>query len=212
MVCYLLIDSFFIVIILILRVKSATKTHDDILQAALCGGTDFPVEQELTFCEQLSLPLHFLLLLVKLLEFRSVLEFLWNTYLLDGLIHLRIKLLGGHCLHFSYLLSVKELSWLRKVWWIAEAQVWEQFEVHKFHESNIELSECADYLVVNVERQPLVEGIWSNPCDILAHNLHLLVNTLDAEKALLEWLRNGAVCLPFSIKSLAGLNVFSLNL
>jgi len=76
MVCYLLIDSFFIVIILILRVKSATKTHDDILQAVLCGGTDFPVEQELTFCEQLSLPLHFLLLLVKLLEFRSVLEFL----------------------------------------------------------------------------------------------------------------------------------------
>jgi len=59
------------------------------------------------------------------------------------------------------------------------AEVSEEFKVHKLQEGTVELKESAHYFVINVKGETLVELIWGDPSDWLAHNLYLIVYTLN---------------------------------
>jgi hypothetical protein len=63
--------------------------------------------------------------------------------------------------------------------WVLLAEVSEELKVHKLQEGSVELKESAHYFVINVKGKTLIELIWGNPGDWLAHNLYLIVNTLN---------------------------------
>ena len=49
----------------------------------------------------------------------------------------------------------------------------------KLEEGHVELCESAHDLVVDIEGQSLVEFVWLDPCDRLAHDLDAIVASLD---------------------------------
>jgi hypothetical protein len=77
--------------------------------------------------------------------------------------------------------------------WVRNLQVCKELEVHKFEERLVELKEGCHDLVVDIEGQALVELVRGDPSDLLAHDFHLIVNTLDGEEGLLEALGDSAV-------------------
>jgi hypothetical protein len=59
------------------------------------------------------------------------------------------------------------------------AQVGEKLEVHKFQECSVELKEGTHHFVINVKWQALIKLVRSNPGYRLAHDLNLIIYSLD---------------------------------
>ena len=90
---------------------------------------------------------------------------------------------------------------------VRQTQVAEQFEVDEFKECHVKLGERSHHLVVDIEGHPLVELVWLDPCDRLAHDFNAVVDSLDREKALRKALRDGAVHHEIAVKSLTLLDL-----
>ena len=88
---------------------------------------------------------------------------------------------------------------LIECWWVLQAKIFVQLKVGESHQCNVEFHESAYNFVVNIEWKPLVELVWSDPCNLLSHQLDLEVDALDAEECLFEGLSNGAVVHPLPI-------------
>lgn len=73
------------------------------------------------------------------------------------------------------------------------SQVSEQLVVDEPDQGGIELQESGHDLVIDIERQPLVELVRSDPGNVLSHNLNLVVNTLDGVEGFFEALGDCAV-------------------
>ena len=97
------------------------------------------------------------------------------------------------------------------VQWVADPNILEQLEVDEPEEGDIELLEGADDFVVDIEWQSLVELVGGHPGHCLSHQFHLIINSLDAQKCLLEALRNGAVSHPLVVEFLGHLDVFIIE-
>lgn len=207
MVCHLGVNLFFVCVVGILREEVTTEAHANVLETAHRRGSDLTVEKESTLREQFSLSLHLLLLLGQSQNLRSVFELFREAQFLQGLVHLLIKFLRCDRLVVSDSFSIEELSHFGFSWRILHTQVRIKFEVHEFEEGEVELFECANNLVVNIEWQTLVERIRCDPCNLLAHDFNLKVNTLDTKEALLECLRDSAICHPLGIQSLTHLDI-----
>ena len=96
---------------------------------------------------------------------------------------------------------------LIECWWVLQAKIFVQLKVGESHQCNVEFHESANNFVVNIKWKPLVELVWSDPSNLLSHQLDLKVYALDAEECLFEGLCNGAVVHPLPIKPLSHLNI-----
>jgi hypothetical protein len=90
---------------------------------------------------------------------------------------------------------------------VAHANVLVKFKIDESEKCQVKLHESANDLVVDVEGQPLIEAVRGHPSNILAHELHLEVDALDGQEALLEALGDGAVVHPLGVQFLRHLNV-----
>ena len=73
-----------------------------------------------------------------------------------------------------------------RVW---QSKIREQFVIGELKQSHIELHKRAHHLIVHVKWQSLVELVWLDPCDLLAHYLYSVINALYGEESLGKALR-----------------------
>lgn len=92
------------------------------------------------------------------------------------------------------------------------ANICEKLKVGKLEERLIKFQKRAHYLVVNIERQSLVETVRLEPRDLHAHDLYAIVNTLDAEETLLEALGHRAVQHKVSVKLSTHFDIFLFDI
>lgn len=83
--------------------------------------------------------------------------------------------------------------------------------IDKLEKRKIEFKESCHYLEVYIEGKFLVEVIRCYPSDVLTHDFHLVVDTLDREECFLEALRDGTVEHEFLDESLTSRDVFLLD-
>lgn len=158
------------------------------------------VEEKSALTEQFSLSLHLIFLLIQQLHFRCLLEFLRDLVFLgtSGGTRPNGKLLASNFLEFLDLYSIKVqaiavLNFFIVLRRVLLTEIGEELEIDELQEGSVELQESAHHLVVYVKRQTLVKLVRSDPSDLLAHNLNLIVNSLNGEEALLETLSDGAI-------------------
>lgn len=99
--------------------------------------------------------------------------------MLVTLLFARVELLPScflQILHFLYVKMGFPIVILR---WIRDRQVAEELEIDESKEGLVEFEESSHDFIVDVEWQSLVELVRSDPSDTLAHDLDLIINTLD---------------------------------
>ena len=70
--------------------------------------------------------------------------------------------------------------------WIGQPEIGEEFVVCEFEKRNVEFSKCAHHFEVDIEGQSLIEFVWLDPSDRLAHDLNSIVDALDGEERFCE--------------------------
>lgn len=109
-------------------------------------------------------------------------------------------------MHLSNLCHI-QVQLVSYAWRLFVAKVSEQLVVDEPKQCYVELQEGGHDLVVNIERQSLVELVRGYPGDVLAHDFCLIINTLDREEGLLEALSSSAVEHEFFVEFATGFDI-----
>jgi hypothetical protein len=153
----------------------------------------FSSEEEHNVAEQLPLALGCFCTLFHGHDLWCVIElFVDNTLVVLSL----VEELAGVGLHLSNLKTLVEFSVDRKVslWHgVGESEIGVELVVNELKECHVELRKSAHYFVVNIEGEALVELVWLDPGELLAHDLDTVVDALDGEECLAEALADCAV-------------------
>ena len=141
------------------------------------------------------------------LHFRCILEIAsFTLFVLILTLLEELASAGLHMPHFICLVDLVAHRHLRK--WVRQSKIRVQLKVDELEQSHVELSKRSHDLVVNVERQSLVELVRLDPRDRLSHDLDSEVDALDRQEGLCEALAYSAVEKEVAIETLTGLDLF----
>lgn len=83
--------------------------------------------------------------------------------------------------------------------WICYLKILVELEVDESQKGCVKFFKSTNNFIINIEWKSLIELEWSDPCNILSHNLNLIINTLNTEERLLKTLSDCAISHPFLI-------------